>query len=291
VGLGVLEAAVVYGWPRGDAESSSHEEGFAVEGVAMKLAETMRRDWDERARRNALFYVATWRRDWDELSFFASGQADYQRFVAPVLRLLAFDPSDKSMAEIGCGAGRMTRTFATHFQSVFAVDISEKMQTHAKAFLSSVSNITWVLTDGRSLSDLSNNSLDFVFSYLVLQHFPSRELVGGTIQEMLRTLKPGGAYLFQFNGSHQPTMNLKGRVLCAFLDTLASLGLKRLSGLGAQFAGIDPGMVGKTWRGVALSSVEIASMVSSAGGHSPMFVTENTPLSWCYGRKESRSFG
>ena len=225
----------------------------------------MRRDWNERARQDAFLYIASWRDDWDELSFFASGEADYQNMVAPILQRLALDPSDKSMAEIGCGAGRMTRSFASRFREVSAVDISEEMQARARAFLSSFSNITWILSDGQSDAYLPINSLDFVFSYLVLQHFPSRELIAATIREMLRALKPGGAYLFQFNGSHQHSMNWKGRLLSSSLDTLTSIGLRRLSHFCARFAGIDPQMVGKTWRGVALTSAEIASMVRAAG--------------------------
>jgi ubiquinone/menaquinone biosynthesis C-methylase UbiE len=250
--------------------------------------DAMRQDWNERARQDAFLYIASWRKDWDEPSFFASGEADYQNLVAPVLKRLALDPSDKSMAEIGCGAGRMTRTFASQFRSVFAVDISDEMQTRAKAFLSDFSNITWILSGGQSLSGLPSESLDFVFSYLVLQHFPSRQLVAGTIQEMIRVLKPEGAYLFQFNGFLQPTMNWKGRLLCSWLDRLASIGLKRLSRFGALLGGIDPQMVGRTWRGVALSSAEIDGMVRAAGGPSPAFLAENTPFAWCYGQKDRR---
>lgn len=33
----------------------------------------MRRDWDERARKNAFHYIAGWNQTWDEQSFFASG--------------------------------------------------------------------------------------------------------------------------------------------------------------------------------------------------------------------------
>jgi SAM-dependent methyltransferase len=246
----------------------------------------MRCDWDERARRNAFRYIASWRKGWDEASFFDSGEVDYQNLVVPILQRLALDPSDKTVVEIGCGVGRMTRSFASRFRFVSAVDVSREMQARAKTLLSSFSNINWILSDGQSLSGLPSNSLDFAFSYLVLQHFPSRELVAGTIQEMLRALKPGGVYLFQFNGSRQPTMNWKGRMVSTSLDTLASIGLKRLSSFGAELAGIDPQMVGKTWRGVAVSSVEIASMVRGAGGPSPDFLAENTPLAWCYGRKQ-----
>ena len=52
-----------------------------------------------------------------------------------------------------------------------------------------------------------------VFSYLVLQHLPTEELAITYVQEMLRVLRPGGAFLFQFNGSYKSTTNLPGRVL------------------------------------------------------------------------------
>jgi ubiquinone/menaquinone biosynthesis C-methylase UbiE len=245
----------------------------------------MRDDWNDRARQNAFLYIASWNTDWDEASFFASGEVDYQNLVVPVLQRLALDPSDKAMAEIGCGVGRMTRSFARHFRSVFAVDISDEMQTRAKILLSDFSNIIWILSEGQTLSGLPSNSLDFVFSYLVLQHFPSTALVARGIQEMIRALKPGGVYLFQFNGFLQPTMNWKGRLLCSSLDRLASMGLKRVSRLCAHLVGIDPHMVGRTWRGVALTSREIDSIVRAAGGPSPAFLKENTAFAWCYGRK------
>ena len=35
----------------------------------MKSADSMRNDWNERARQNAFFYIASWRQDWNEESF------------------------------------------------------------------------------------------------------------------------------------------------------------------------------------------------------------------------------
>ncbi len=238
---------------------------MTVEPKTAQQADTMREDWNERARQDAFLYIASWRKDWDEASFFASGEEDYRKLVAPVLQRLQFDPSNQSMAELGCGAGRMTRSFAQYFGSVSAVDISEEMQSRAKTFLHEFKNIRWVSTDGKSLANLSSGSIDFVFSYLVLQHFPSRELVSTTIHEMFRALRPGGAFLFQYNGSEQSTMNWKGQMISTFLDNLAVLGLKRISQRLAQLAHIDPQMIGKTWRGVALKSSDIDAMVRSAG--------------------------
>ena len=34
--------------------------------------DTMRRDWDERARKNAFHYIASWRKEWDLAAFLAS---------------------------------------------------------------------------------------------------------------------------------------------------------------------------------------------------------------------------
>ena len=253
--------------------------------------ETMRRDWDERARRNAFLYIASWRKDWDEESFFESGEQDYVRLVLPILQKLQLDPASKSMAELGCGAGRMTRSFAQRFLSVFAVDISAEMQSRAKEYLRPFSNIRWVLSDGETLSEIEGNSADFVFSYLVLQHMPNKRLVSSSIVEMMRILRPGGVFLFQFNGSKQPTMNWKGRMISGALDSLSSAGLRSLSQRMAGLAGIDPEMVGKTWRGAALSSEEIREVVRTGQGSPEGFVKPDTPLAWCYGRKQSEASG
>jgi ubiquinone/menaquinone biosynthesis C-methylase UbiE len=251
-----------------------------------KFKETMRRDWDDRARRDPFLYIASWRKDWDETSFFASGEQDYLRLVHPVLQKFRFDPAGKTLAELGCGAGRMTRSFAQRFQSVFAVDISAEMQARAETYLRSFSNIRWVLSDGETLSGLGDASVDFVFSYLVLQHMPVKKVVFSSIREMMRILRPGGVFLFQFNGSDQPTMNWKGRAISGILDGVASIGFHSASRRVATFVGIDPEMVGRTWRGAALTSAEITEAVRSGQGAPEEFLDAGTPLAWCYGRKQ-----
>lgn len=254
----------------------------------MKATNSMRRDWDKRARKDAFLYIASWRDDWNEEAFFASGEADYQRLVEPIVAKLAVATEGSAMAELGCGAGRMTRAFARRFRTVTAVDISEEMQARAKSYLKDSGNVRWVLTDGVSLNGVESGTMNFVFSYLVLQHYPSAELIAGSIREMIRILQPEGAFLFQFNGSHRATMNWKGRFVSSALDGLCSIGLKRVAQSCARFAGIDPEMIGKTWRGIALRSEEVDRMVRSAGGVPSGFDGENSPLAWCFGRKASQ---
>jgi ubiquinone/menaquinone biosynthesis C-methylase UbiE len=247
----------------------------------------MRRDWNERARKDAFLYIASWKDDWNEESFFASGEADYQRLVEPIVSQLAVTPAGSTMAELGCGAGRMTRAFARRFRSVTAMDISEEMQSRAKGYLKDFGNVRWVLTDGVTLNGVETGAMDFVFTYLVLQHYPSAELIAASIEEMMRILCPGGAFLFQFNGSQRATMNWRGRVVSALLDGLCSIGLKGLSQYCARLAGIDPEMIGKTWRGVALRLGQVDTMVRKAGGLPTGFQGEDSPLAWCFGHKVS----
>lgn len=49
----------------------------------MKTADLMRRDWDDRARKNASFYIEDSRRDWDPDSFFQSGKETTSRWWIP----------------------------------------------------------------------------------------------------------------------------------------------------------------------------------------------------------------
>ena len=50
-------------------------------------------------------------------------------------------------------------------------------------------------------------------------------------------------------------------------------------------ARIDAEMIGKTWRGVALTSNEVERMVREAGGVPAGFEGLDTAFAWCFGRK------
>ena len=63
----------------------------------------------------------------DPESFFESGEEDYELLVAPVFDRYRWQAQGKAMLELGCGAGRMTRSFAQRFSRVYAFDISAEM--------------------------------------------------------------------------------------------------------------------------------------------------------------------
>src|ERR1700741_3421539 len=91
--------------------------------------EQMRQDWDQRARENARYYVASGREQWTDEEYFRSGELNLQQEILTALGNVCRrkDPKRMRVLEIGCGTGRITRALAGYFGEVFAVDISAEM--------------------------------------------------------------------------------------------------------------------------------------------------------------------
>ena len=253
--------------------------------MSPQWTELMRRDWDERARKDAFHYIASSKKDWDVESFLASGEEDFQVLVAPALRRCGIAENGRAMLELGCGAGRMTGSFARRWERAYAFDISREMLGKARQIHSRTQNIAWLLSNGMDLSCVATGTIDFVFSYLVLQHLPDEELVKRYISEMLRVVRPGGAVLFQFNGGFAPTMNWRGRAAWKAVDVLWAIGLPGWSRSLAKAFGGDPETAGKTWRGASVLDEKIAEYVRTAGGQVREMTGEETPMAWCCAMK------
>jgi len=166
----------------------------ANSNMAPRVTKIMSRDWDARARKNAFHYIASWRKDWDLESFIASGEEDFERLVIPILARCNLPAAGKGMLELGCGAGRMTASFAKRFERVCALDLSHEMLARARRMHTERRNILWLLSNGANLSCVASDSMDFVFSYLVLQHLPKEMLALQYIREMLRVLRPAVSF-------------------------------------------------------------------------------------------------
>jgi|SRR5437016_5988922 len=243
----------------------------------------MSRDWDARARKNAFHYVASWRKEWDLESFIASGEEDFERLVIPILTRCDLRLADNCMLELGCGAGRMTASFAKRFEHVYAFDLSHEMLSRARRIHTAQQNILWLLSNGADLSCVASDSMDFVFSYLVLQHLPEEAFAFQYISEMLRVLRPGGVFLFQFNSGFEPTMNWRGRLAWGVADSLWAVRLGMLSRSVASVLGLDAALAGKSWRGASIAARSVAECVLASNGVVCEINGENTPMAWCCG--------
>lgn len=171
-----------------------------------RTLDKMRRDWDERARENARFYVNTERTDWTDQEFFASGERTVAEEILTDMTNICQgkDPKQMKVLEIGCGAGRVTRALSRLFGEVHAVDVSGEMVAQAQEALRDRPNANVYQNNGMDLSVVPGGDFDFAFSTIVFQHIPSREVIENYVREVHRLLRPGALFKFQVQGD--PTL-------------------------------------------------------------------------------------
>lgn len=164
--------------------------------------EKMRREWDERARENARYYVNTATTQWTDEEFFDSGERTVaEQILNDMINICqGKDPKQMRVLEIGCGAGRVTRALARVFGEVYAVDISGEMVRQARLALAATPNSHVFQNNGTDLRVLGDIQVDFAFSCIVFQHIPSREVIENYVRDVRRLLRPGGLFKFQVQG-------------------------------------------------------------------------------------------
>jgi SAM-dependent methyltransferase len=168
----------------------------------VSVVDKMRREWDDRARDNARYYVATAKKNWSDQEYFDSGRENVAREILTDMGNVCQgkDPKQMKVLEIGCGSGRITRALAEVFGEVYAVDISGEMIRQARESLRDAPHAHVFQNNGSDLQVLGDLQVDFAFSYIVFQHIPSRDVIRSYIREVYRLLRPGGLFKFQVQG-------------------------------------------------------------------------------------------
>src|SRR5579863_1921955 len=161
-----------------------------------KVLERMRSDWNERAGEDAYYYVAFGRREQDDEEFFATASDLIKGLELDLKRLEARDAA----LEIGCGPGRLMRPLSRHFREIHGVDVSDEMIRLARERLKDTPNAHPHHGSGSDLGIFPDGKFDFVYSYAVFQHIPSKDVVFHYLREARRVLKTGGILRCQLNG-------------------------------------------------------------------------------------------
>jgi SAM-dependent methyltransferase len=168
--------------------------------------------WNRAAQEDPKWYIAT-----ASDPFFERGRRDTDELVA----FCGLQPcKDKTLLEIGAGAGRMTHRFAELYGRVIALDVSEEMLRLGRGNLAGVSNVEWLLGSGADLDVLADRSVDDVFSYITLQHVPTSAAVLRYLEEAGRVLRPGGRGALQLRhpGPLPWAVDLAGHLVHAAQD-------------------------------------------------------------------------
>jgi 2-polyprenyl-3-methyl-5-hydroxy-6-metoxy-1,4-benzoquinol methylase len=176
-------------------------EGRPEEESLRDFTDAMKRDWNDRARENAKWYINTVKKDQTDDEFDSSGRPEVQNFVLsdPVLTR-GRDLKKLRLLEIGCGIGRMTRHLAEAFGEVHATDVSAEMIAQARERMRPYPNVSVYETSGVDFAVFPDNYFDMIFSVYVLQHVPDVSVIRSNIRDACRTLKPGGMFKFQVCG-------------------------------------------------------------------------------------------
>ena len=166
----------------------------------MNDLEHLRRVWQTLGREDPLWAVLSQpdKRGgrWKPEEFLATGRAE----IDSQMQALAAHglPARRGLAlDFGCGAGRLSRALAAHFERVVGVDVAASMIETARGLNADIGNVEFRENASARLQGVVDGSVDFVYSNVTLQHIPA-QLAVGYVDEFFRVLAPGGVAVFQF---------------------------------------------------------------------------------------------
>ena len=163
----------------------------------------MKKEWNERAKMNPLFVIATDHSDSEE-DFWESGITECNKILGKDTRFQKIienkEPSKMNVLEIGCGIGRILIPMRKIFGNVIGIDISSEMVQLGQKYVANIPNCSIIENNGIDLSEFKDNYFDFCFSFIVFQHIPEKKIVKNYIKEVSRILKPECLFRFQVRG-------------------------------------------------------------------------------------------
>lgn len=167
----------------------------------------MKNDWNQRAIRNAEHYIDTDQKQWTMPEFLDAGRKVVQQYFDPFLDDMNYPLGTGTMLEVGVGIGRLLWWTHVLFDQSIGIDVSQVMIDKAKDLfynqLGKEDKIRLETNNGEDLSNIESKTINFCYSWTVLQHIPSLRLQLKYIEEMCRVLKSGGLLLLQLHADHQ----------------------------------------------------------------------------------------
>lgn len=129
----------------------------------------------------------------------AQGYWDFAaRILTPTVAELLEGRGELHALEIGCGGGRLLNAACSYFRTVVGIDVHGELD-YVDDFLQGLgrTNFRLARTSGDVLA-ADNASLDFVYSFIVLQHLSTWANLVSYLQETYRCLKPEGVAQLYF---------------------------------------------------------------------------------------------
>ena len=126
---------------------------------------------------------------WNSQEFFQTGAEEINRVLSRIANH-GIQMRFGTVMDFGCGVGRLSRALSRYFEHVIAVDISKSMLEEARAANGEYTNIEFLHNIGEDIATARSESVDFIYSNIVLQQIPARRQEA-LIREFCRILRRG----------------------------------------------------------------------------------------------------
>lgn len=149
----------------------------------------------------------------DKDAAFVRGHWDFSyHILRPSWKYVA-SPEEKNALEIGYGGGRILAAASHYFNSVTGIDVHDNSElVDAELHRRGVLNAKLLRTAGDSIP-LDSGTIDFVYSFIVLQHVEKYEIFSTYLKEIYRVMKPEGIAVLYFGRKSYFSLGKSSRLL------------------------------------------------------------------------------
>jgi ubiquinone/menaquinone biosynthesis C-methylase UbiE len=149
----------------------------------------------------------------DKDASFIRGTWDFMVHIALPSSPFLSAPEEKVALEIGHGGGRILAAASRSFMQVIGIDIHENHEKVASELKRrGINNFRLINTEGKEIP-VEDSSIDFVYSFIVLQHVEKLKVFENYLKESYRILKPNGIAVLYFGRKYVLSFNKKSKLL------------------------------------------------------------------------------
>jgi len=152
-----------------------------------------------------------WSLDGDEWS----GQArycaqPYERWKQSIIEsfILPYISPTSTVLEVAAGHGRWSREIVDRCGHLIMLDLCPTCIRHCEDLFAGKNNVSFVVNDGKTLADIGDGGVDFVWSFDSFVHMGA-SVIDSYLGEMRRVLKEGGTAVIHHPGRRHHALPLK----------------------------------------------------------------------------------
>ena len=158
----------------------------------------------------------------DKDAAFIRGNWDFSIHIVQACARFLSNPEEKVALEIGHGGGRVIAAASRYFKQVIGIDVHENnSRVEDELKNRGVRNLRLEKTNGREIP-LGDATVDFIYSFVVLQHVEKMGIFEKYLQESSRVLKKDGIAVLYFGRRCSFSVNKTSRLLY-LLDRMAEI--------------------------------------------------------------------